>query len=264
MKPYRRTFLAGLGGLALGTVLGSNEASTALPGEIPELPWPYEKLDIEETRRQGHMWDYRTNCASGAFIAIISQLREKVGHPWTLMPLNLYAYGGGGIVGWGTICGALNGAAGAINLAAGPANQGRLVNELLGWYTEQPFPGDTANRYGVEHTFLVAEYRSDKALTQSVSGSPLCHVSLSRWCAASGLASGSPEAGERCARLCGDVAAKAVELLNAFRDNTFSAVFVPRKETEQCMSCHHVGPDVKAGNTTTGKLNCLNCHEPHR
>ena len=260
MIAHRRDFLAGFGGFALGVAASGASATT---GPLaPEPPWPYEKLDVERIRKLAHKHDYSTNCASGAFIAIAGQLREQVGHPWTLVPLNLYAYSGGGVNGWGTLCGALNGASGAISLATGPA-QGKLVNELLGWYAGHAFPGVESNRYAWEHTFLVEKYIFDGELVSAVPGSPLCHVSIARWCEASGLGAGTPERAERCARLCGDVAAKAAELLNTWKDNTFTPAHAPRTEVTGCISCHAAGTDASKKQNSVGKMHCLDCHEKH-
>ncbi len=260
MNTYRRDFLAGFGGFALG--IAASGATAPAESSVAEPPWPYETLDVELTRKLAHKHDYSTNCASGAFIAIAGQLRERVGNPWTLVPLNLYAYSGGGVNGWGTLCGALNGAAGAISLAAGPA-QGRLVNELLGWYAVQAFPSAESNRYARERAFLVEKYTFEGELPAAVPGSPLCHVSIARWCKVSGLGAGTPERAERCARLCGDVAAKAVELLNAWKGGTFTPAFTPQTETTGCASCHAPGKDPAKKRTSVGKMHCLDCHEKH-
>jgi len=100
MHTTRRDFLAGLGGFALGSA-GAGLAGAKPDAVAPELPWPYVKLDVEKTRKLGHFYDYRSNCASGAFTAIVRQLMEMVGHPYTRIPLDLYAYAEGGVNGWG-------------------------------------------------------------------------------------------------------------------------------------------------------------------
>jgi len=235
---------------------------TPLTAEIPELPWTYVKLDVEKTRKLGHLGYYKMECAAGAFYAIVSQLQEEVGFPWTQIPIELYHYGAGGVAGWATLCGALNGASGVITLATGEEHK-KLVNELMGWYTIVEFPSEKSNEYAANHEFLVEEYKSDKELIQTVSHSPLCHESVTRWCEASGYASGSAERSERCARLTGDVAAKAVELLNAWKDGTFEPQFEFSEETAGCRGCHFKGKDFAAGQFTRGKVECLNCHESH-
>jgi len=86
-----------------------------------------------------------------------------------------------------------------------------LINELLGWYTQTMFPTDTSNEYAVNHLFNVNNY--DQVLPQNISGSPLCHISVTGWCNSADFSSGSTERKERCARLTGDVAAYTVKYL---------------------------------------------------
>ena len=111
---------------------------------------------------------------------------------------------------------------------------------------------------------LEAGERIGIVLPQSVSDSTLCHISVTKWCKESGYASGSSERSERCGRLTGDVAAKAVELLNQHAAGTFTPVFALPEETEQCRTCHSKGKDFEKGQFTRGKENCVDCHgEPH-
>jgi len=266
----RRRFLEFVGTMAAVAILGCagreevtptpttavtpTPTPTPTPQQAPELPWPYVKLDVEKTRRLGYLGYHNgLHCAAGAFYAIVSQLQEKVGYPWTQIPVEMYHYGAGGVTGWAVLCGALNGAGGAINLAAGKDAK-KIVNELMGWYTEFPFPSDESNSY---RDYGIGE------LPKSVSGSTLCHVSVTRWCEVSGYASGSKERSERCARLAGDVAAKAVELLNAWKDGKFEPTYKLPDETQSCRNCHYKGKDFAAGQFTRGKMNCLNCHVSH-
>ncbi len=199
----------------------------------------------------------------GAFSAVVTALRDEVGSPYDLIPLGMMRYGEGGVVGWGSLCGAINGSSAAITLTAGEDYK-KLVNELAGWYTQAAFPSDASNGYATRHEFLVKEYKSDKALAQSVSGSTLCHVSVTKWCLASGVAAGTPERAERCARLAGDVAAHAVELLNANADGKFKPAYSAPAAARSCQACHFKGKDFKAGQFTGGKENCTSCHEPHK
>ena len=100
-----------------------------------------------------------------------------------------------------------------------------------------------------------------KTLLQNQSGSPLCHVSVTKWCRASGFDIGSPEQIERCARVAGDVAAKAVELLNAQEDGLFQGEYVMPESTAECLSCH--GPEKEVA-CADHKMLCVQCHgKPH-
>jgi len=231
--------------------------------EIPASPWQYVELDVEEVRKRGHEGYYRGDCCFGAFVGILEALRDKVGFPFTQIPVEMMGFGAGGVAGWGTTCGALIGAAAAINLVTEKALARKIVSELMGQYSVTPFPSEASNNYAANHEFLVSEYKSDKVLPQSVSNSPLCHVSVTNWCKASGIASGAPERAERCGRLAGDVAAMAAGLLNTNLAAAFVPVFKASQEAQGCMTCHTSGENFAAGNFTQGKGECLDCHDPH-
>lgn len=114
------------------------------------------------------------------------------------------------------------------------------------------FPSDISNTYAQAHVFLVN--RNDTVLKQNASGSPLRHVSVSAWCTASG------DRAERCARLTGDVAAKAVQLVNDFKSGQFRATFVATRSVPGCLGCH----DSAVGNVVASvKMDCQQCHTEH-
>ncbi|MBT3749146.1 MAG: T9SS type A sorting domain-containing protein, partial [Bacteroidetes bacterium] len=135
-----------------------------------------------------------------------------------------------------------------------------LVNELIGWYTLEKFPSDTSNTYATAHTFTNNNH--DMELPQGICGSPLCHVSVTHWCEVADKAVGSNERKERCARLTGDIAAKAVELLNAHFDGSFVSYYVAPDSVGDCLACH--GGAGMVANVAM-KQTCIPCHgaEPH-
>ncbi len=253
LKLSRRELLVGAGGFAAGAAVAST-----LGGGLANLfpatalaqgtyPFPYVKLDPEETRKRGYQGYYEGACCFGAFKAIMSQLREKVGYPYTEIPYELMRYGEGGAVGWGTLCGALNGSAAAITLCTSKENYAKVINELIGWYTTNPFPST-----------LLDPIAKLKNQPSSVSGSPLCHVSVTKFLETAHVKIGSPEHVDRCGKLTGDVAAKAVQLLNALADGTFVATYKPTDSFLNCTSCHQ-GP-TSTLNNAFGKMNCAPCH----
>lgn len=231
--------------------------------EVPESPWPYANLDTEVVRKKGHYKYYEAGCAYATFAGIVEAMQETVGFPFTQVNMNMMTYGAGGVAGWGTTCGTLLGASAAISLVTDKATASSLINELVGWYTRTPFPSDISNQYAVEHAFLVEEYKTDKELPQSVSNSPLCHVSVTEWCRTAEMGSGSKERAERCGRMAGDVAAKAVELLNAHVAGSFVPVFELSQDVQGCTTCHSSGENYSMGQFTNGKMECTACHEPH-
>ncbi len=286
----RREFLKGMLAISGAIMLqGSKVALAASPEaeqatvEVPPLPWGYVELDPEYVRKLGHLGYYAFECSGGAYWAIMWALREKVGFPYTLLPLPSVEevlkalkegeelqvpmhFGAGGGGGYGSLCGALNGACAAMNIALEIGVAKALTRKLFRWYEVTPIPSDVSNEYAVTHQFLVPKYKSDKPLPQSVAESVLCHVSVSKWCVRSGYASGSKERSERCGRLTGDVAAMAVMMMNAhLKGQDPEAVAVTLTQaTAECRTCHYKGKDYEEGQFTRGYMQCESCHTDMR
>ncbi|HWR12724.1 MAG TPA: C-GCAxxG-C-C family (seleno)protein [Rectinemataceae bacterium] len=259
----RRSFLKTCGtglGLAAGALVlgtGTLGAQTNAPsGVVQETPFPYAELNPDEAFLRGHEGYYKAGCAYGAFYAVLSLMREKIGGPYNQIPYRALRFGGAGIAGWGTICGALNGACVAITLAVPDADVAKLCGELLGWYTRFPFPSAKSNAAAAAGGFKYTTKAYPKLeLVTSVADSPLCHASNAKWIAASGFGLSTPERKERCARLTADVAQKAVEILNAYKAGNFAPTFKIDEETANCLSCH--------ADSQEGKMECTTCHDPH-
>lgn len=218
-------------------------------------PWPYVKLDPEDVRKRAHRDYYTGGCCYGAFNGLVSALVDAIGQPYSLLPPQMMYFGGGGGAGWGTLCGALNGIGAAMSLMVDRSNASALIGEMFGWYTTAQFPSDTSNDYAVKKLFYLN--RMDKVLVQTVSSTPLCHGSVSKWCTESFSKSSSPERAERCARLTGDTAARAVEMLNDYFEGRFKASFKPVNAVSECMSCH----DATYGHVLAStKMDCRQCH----
>lgn len=244
--------------IALKAVSGASVQSS---GKVA-WPWPYKKIDPELVRKEAHKAYYAAGCCYGAFHGLVTVLAKEIGAPWTTIPTEMMKFGEGGGVGWGTLCGALNGAAAVINLALPDEGWRPVINELFGWYTTAKFPSDISNKYAEEGKFIVEKMKYDKALPQNVSHSPLCHVSVTEWCQVAGVNVADPKRAERCGRLTGDVAAQAIMLLNAQADKTFAAAFKMDEKTAGCVNaCHNSKADVKVGGIVNTKMECAPCHE---
>lgn len=253
----RRDFLksAGTYGIAAGVGLaggvGLSRPSVAFAQEARHpFGYPEGGLDVERTRELAYQGfkgveledgTRHSGCGFGTFSAIIGQLRESVGAPFDQIPLQMMDWAGAGVVGFGTLCGTLNGAAAAVGLICDAPDARAFISDLLTWYSETPLPTNL--------------YAPTGELPRSTAGSNLCHVSLTRWCRNSGFASGSPERAERCSRVAGDVAAKAVEMLNQGAPGAEK----PSEKTV-CRACHYMGPNFAMGQFTHGEMNCLTCH----
>ena len=188
MDNSRRNCLCGLGGLAVGGAVaalvgtGSSIAQAAAPTKRfeqvnGEFGWKPHKLDPKECAKVAYegYWYKGYACGYGAFYSIIGVLGEKYGAPYNQFPFSMLEANKGGISDWGTICGALYGAAAAFALFWGRKERTPMVNELYRWYevTKLPIynPGELAQ--GVKGD-----------LPNNASGSVLCHISVSKWCAA--------------------------------------------------------------------------------
>ncbi|HET98581.1 MAG TPA: chain A iron centre cytochrome C protein [Desulfurivibrio alkaliphilus] len=243
----RRNLLVGAGALAAGMLLtkagGLLSPDLAQAKAITESwPWPYVKLDPDETAELAYNEWYRLYCGGGVVSSIFSQLREKVGEPYTLFPIEAFIFLEGGVSGWGTICGSNSGANIVTNLIIGPRTAGSVDGMLMGseimqWYSDTDLP-----------TYSPKNPKFSGQIPTTVSNSPLCHVSVGRWMKAADKSLGSPERRDRCARVTASVAYHTVELLNAWKDGkyqtkgTIPADFYGIQTMHNCTSCH--GSDV--------------------
>lgn len=263
--PSRRDFLAaGTGALVGGFLIsaagtasggvaaaGSNSiASAAVTGGagFSPLPWAYRRLEVDVVRRRGYDAYFKSSCCQAAAFALLATLRESTGGPWATIPPEMFRFGAGGGLGWGTLCGALTSSLAVLNLAS--ARYEELGNELIGWYTVTPFPS-------AQHE----SYARCKGQPTTVAHSPLCHVSVGTWAKQAGARIHDNEKKDRCAKLTGDTAAMAATLLNAALDDTLVPRYKPPREFSHCMDCHQGPKSLR--DDQQGKANCRLCHDDH-
>ena len=253
----RKDFLTSTSKYAIGAVAGVTGLNMLSGGKILAStnsytwPWAYQTIDPEEARVKAHWLYYNEkDCCSGVFGAFTELLKEKIGEPWTNMPMEVMLFGRGGGAGWGTVCGVINGGAALISLVVNKADSTKLINELWGWYTTANLPTDAAN------TATYLDTRCPGVLPQNIAGSPLCHSSVSQWCMVANKKVGDAERKERCARLAGDAAAKTAEILNAYFANTFTGTFAVPASNSACMPCHGSALNY---NVMTN-MECASCH----
>jgi len=225
----------------------NNDLHSAPQAENKSTPgWNYTQLDEDSIAAEAYRLFADGGCMYGLFGAVVTGLASKLGEPFLSFPLHMMRYGAGGVGGWGSLCGTLNGAAAVIGLVE-PAKQRRtqLVGELFSWYETTALP-----------VYTPKGHDNSPALARSVSQSVLCHVSVHRWCEAADSEVESDQMKERCRRLTADVAAKTVNLLNRSLQDTVSfAGLAP--EVKSCIACH--GKDDQAD--AFGTMRCNACHQ---
>lgn len=264
MDLNRRNLLCGLGGLAVGSVLTGQATNSFAANDTTsfsrfqpvggDFGWKPHKLDPAECAKISYeaYWHKGYACGFGAFYGIIGVLGEKYGAPYSQFPFTMLEFLKGGISDWGTICGALGGAAAAFALFYGRKERNPMVTELFRWYQSTTLPMYNPG----------PEARGVKGdIPSNVSESVLCHISVSRWCYANNVEATSKKRSERCGRLTADVCRKAVEILNAKIDAgvNFKGALAKPESVSYCGDCHQ----KKGEETNWGKgiLNCTPCHD---
>lgn len=262
----RRSFLAGAG-IVTGAAIVAAGTDLIRPkstfAAAPAFPWPYvpaafTTIEISAIKQSAYNYYYDNGgCMSGTGKALVVAIMGKLSGDdlakWETFPQDLFTYGGGGVNSWGTICGALHGAAFVISAVAPTGTRAtNLIDDLFQWYCGNPFPSTDHDGY----------LRSTGTPNQptSICNSPLCHASVSKWCTTYGKKVGSYDKKDRCAKLAGDVAGKAAELLNASFYGTYATAFVQPDTT--CSGCHVTGGAQK---WVQAKTTCTTmCHTVDR
>ena len=258
----RRSFLLGAGATAVGVGI-TRVPGTAFASEtLPPLPWSdyYAELDPDDVRKRAFCLDGQGGCGHGGGQALIDALAARVGYPWTELPNGMYRYAGGG-VGWGTLCGALNGTIAVMGLLG---VNGILGNAMMEYYSTTELPTDALQGWVPCHPdYDNCSCSSDPLpeVATSVSDSPLCHISLSTWAAEQGVLVTDPLKKVRCGRLVADIAYKAALLLNDhFLNQLNPPAWQPAEEYADCYMCHTPGSETVPSQNS--KMNCVECHEP--
>jgi len=200
------------------------------------------------------------------------------GTGWDEIAYDMYLYGSGGIACWGTLCGIPNGCMALLNLIGLHGTHG---NEILGHYSSTEWPTsqipDLYNDpdYGPGGTkglpWTWTPLPDNEVLAHTTSHSPLCHVSISKWCYEAGVhlgstaPSGMVHKNDRCGKICADMSACMAELIN----HTALAEAVPDPwtrppETQACIDCHwKSGNDPDIFPAQCGQMDCMECHMPN-
>lgn len=243
------------GGVGATVVLGHGIGHAALPttrvknelkedGNLKHKPLPYVPLDPDYVAQLAYDAFYNGRCQYGVTESIVQALSEKVGGPYLTFPTSVMLYGSGGVNGWATLCGAMNGAAYTIQLVSPEPKP--IIDELYTWAERTPLP---------DAAFKPKNARFD--ITPSVANSVICHASIAAWTEASGHKAFSKERDDRCGQLTASVARKVVLLLNDQAEGKFVAAMAPSEEVQECSGCHLKGSRME---DTRGKMECFACH----
>ena len=248
----RRKFLLGTGAVlgiaAIPTVVGPALTANAAP---TGLPWAYKAggLDAVACARRAYEVYYQKGCAEATWYPIVEALAVDDASTWGTIPFGMFAYGGGGIGGWGTICGTVNGSVAVAKMLGAPTG---IVDTIMNYYSTTPLPTNATEKDAAAGAWIPAKTPMVNAPT-SISNSPLCHSSISQWCLMSGFADGSTEQKDRCAKACYDMTFLTVTLLNEWKaGGTIIAPPLPATVTG-CKSCHT--------ENSKGSMTCSPCHD---
>ena len=181
--------------------------------EVPAYPYPSCEFDLDKVEKLGYEGYYENGCCYGVAKALMTELSEKVGAPFTFLSPEIFANGKEGY-GVGSLCGAMGGAVGVIGMLL-PAKEAREVTkQLTDWYTSTNLP----------------IYQPEiKAEASTISASVNCADSVTRFMAAAGITDMKDDRRRaRCGGVTADVAKKTAELLNVHFG--FMAPVVEEKE----------------------------------
>jgi len=259
----RRTFLAGAGavlGLALVPAV-LNKPEVAEAAALKDFPWSYTPLDAEKVARRAYEVYFASGCHEATWWPIVEALAASdlpdAATTWGTLPKNIMKYGGGGVAGWGTLCGTLNGSCGVIAAVGAP---GKLSDEAMQYYAETPLPTNGVDRSIRKGDWTPAGTNVPTAgplvnVPTSTAHSQLCHASLSQWTMTTGSADGTREQKDRCGKACYDMVFKTVTMLNEWKANGTLPAGTLDPTFASCVTACHTSPIAK------GKMACDSCHD---
>ena len=166
-------------------------SATAADVTIPAHPYPDCEFDLDRVEQLGYESFYQNGCCFAVANALLTELKEKVGFPYTAIPAEMFVNGKTGY-GVGSLCGSLGGAAAIIGLMCSPDDASAITKELYSWYTSTNLP----------------IYQPEiKAETPTVAKSVNCSDSVTVFMDAAGISEMSdPKRLARCGGVSADVA----------------------------------------------------------
>lgn len=101
----------------------------------------------------------------------------------------------------------------------------------------------------------------NEVLAWTTSHSPLCHISISKWCDAAGILMEDKDSlnrsykKDRCAKITADLAAFTAELINGSSDYSYEM----SADTATCIGCHNTTA-ASVHPAQQGTMDCAGCH----
>ncbi len=187
-----------LGGATLLTGCSSASATSTPNNELVEHPYGYDVIDADLAESVAYEGYFEAGCCYGVAKAMLEQLQGTIGFPFTAINPAIYKTGKEGYH-IGTICGALAGAVNVISMCCDTDSAVEINKQLFTWYTSTELP------------LYRPEGLSD---VQTVSPTINCSDSVSLFKKVANVEQADPIRRERCGAISGDVARKAVQLLN--------------------------------------------------
>ena len=180
------------------TVVETVEKVVEVEKELPAYPYPCCEFDLDRVEKLAYEGYFENGCCYGVAKALLTELTDKVGYPFNVIPAEMFANGKEGYVN-ASLCGAMGGALGVIGLVCASDDARAITKQLNDWYTSTPLP-----IYQPEIT----------APVQTTSPTINCLESISLFMKEAGVERKDPIRKARCGGLSGDVAKKTAELLN--------------------------------------------------
>lgn len=201
---------------------------------------------------------------------MVGQLAARYPDTWGVIPKGLYIFGGGGL-GWGSVCGAPNGAIAVLGQMGAPS---AFKLEFLRWYEKSALPtsamyvdyrsgtwvpggtatggwGSAANQLGVP----------TRNVPKSIAGSVDCHQSRSKWRAVAESWIAVYGQTDRCRMVVYDSAYKLATLINLWKaGGTVTGALSPEASSTGCKqsNCHGTSGYPVGG--VQGTADCTPCH----
>jgi len=282
----RRQFLGGaaavVGAAALPTLVSVAPAVATPTLALPIAATPWVSLDPQEAARLAFeiykgMHAPQSACCEATYWGVVAQLAENYPATWGLIPKGLFNYGGGGVSGYGCICGCPNAGSAILAQLGAPSN---VKMRMMRWYETTSLPtnaaredhesgtwtpgGTSGGEWGPSPKLAIPADNLPKSRAESI----LCHTSLTEWRAAADkftLATGVDHQSNRCGALCYDSAYFICTLLNDWKAGVaIDGSVSPAASAAGCKnpSCHGSSPvdPLCDAVTAQGSMNCKPCH----